>query len=69
MDDERAREVAGLIVEALRLSDTHRLANVHYLLGFVAIEAAREVLSLDYSDLPPGVVPLRRPKRKLPSFG
>jgi hypothetical protein len=64
-DRERARAVAALIVEALRLTDTHRLATVHYLLGLVAIEAARKVCSPSYHpDLPPGVIPLRRPERK-----
>jgi hypothetical protein len=64
-DDERAREVERLIIEALRLSDTHQLATVHYLLGLVAISAAQEARApSDYPDLPPGVVPLRRPKRK-----
>jgi hypothetical protein len=61
-DDERAREVVGLIVEALRLSDTRRLAIVRYLLGIVAIEAAREAgVSVDQT-LPPDVVPLRWPR-------
>jgi hypothetical protein len=59
-DNERAREVARLIVEALRLSDTHRLATVHYLLGLVAIEAARQTCALLDPVLPPGVVPLGR---------
>jgi hypothetical protein len=60
-DDERAREVARLLVEALRLSDTNRLATVHYLLGFAAIEAAREVCVSPDPSLPPGVIPLRGP--------
>jgi hypothetical protein len=60
-NDERVREVADLIVEAYRLSDTPQLAGVHHLLGLVAIEAAREApVSLD-PVYPPGVVPLRRP--------
>jgi hypothetical protein len=64
-DHERACAVAGLIVEALRLTDTHRLATVHYLLGLVAIEAAREARApVDQPNLPPGVIPLRRPERK-----
>ncbi len=59
-DDERLREVARLIVEAFRLSNTHRLASVHRVLGLAAIEAAREApVSLD-PVYPPGVVPLRR---------
>jgi hypothetical protein len=75
-DDERARVVTRLIIEALRLSDTRRLAVVHHLLGPVAIEAAREVrASIDpdarallnqeacasLESVYPGVVPLRRP--------
>jgi hypothetical protein len=60
-DHERLREVADLIVEAYRLSDTPQLAGVHHLLGLVAIEAVREApISLD-PVYPPGVVPLRRP--------
>jgi hypothetical protein len=64
-DDERACEVARLILEAQRLSDTPRLATVHYLLGLVAIEATREArVSVD-PILPPGVVPLKpRPPKK-----
>jgi hypothetical protein len=58
--NERVREVADLIVEAYRLSDTPELAGVHHLLGLVAIEAVREApVSLD-PVYPPGVVPLRR---------
>jgi hypothetical protein len=49
-DDERAREVARLIVEALRLSDTCRLATVHYLLGLAA-QRRRERLALLYRTL------------------
>jgi hypothetical protein len=76
-DAERAREVTRLVIEALRLSDTRRLAVIHHLLGPVAIEAAREArasmdpdarASLDRDvraapdpDYPPGVVPLRVP--------
>jgi hypothetical protein len=58
-DDERAREVARLILEAQRLSDTPQLATVHYLLGLVAIEATREARALSDPILPPGVVPLK----------
>jgi hypothetical protein len=58
-DDERAREVARLILEAQRLSDTPQLATVHYLLGLVAIEATREARALSNPILPPGVVPLK----------
>jgi hypothetical protein len=78
-DDERAREVTRLIIEALRLSDTRRPAVVHHLLGPAAIEAAREARASIDPDTralldrdacapldpvyPPGVVPLRRPLR------
>jgi hypothetical protein len=58
-DDERAREVARLILEAQRLSDTPQLATVHYLLGLVAIEATRQARALSDPILPPGVVPLK----------
>ncbi len=61
-DDERAREVARLILEAQRLSDTPRLATVHYLLGLVAIEATREARASFDPILPPGVVPLHKPR-------
>ncbi len=64
-NDERVREVADLIVEAYRLSDTPQLAGVHHLLGLVAIEAVREVpVALD-PVYPPGVVPLRRPHPRM----
>ena len=64
-DDERLREVADLIVEAYRLSDTPQLASVHHLLGLVAIEAARDApVSLD-PVYPPGVVPLRQPRPRM----
>ena len=59
-DDERVREVADLIVEAFRLSDTPQFVEVHRLLGLVAIEAAREALVTLDPVYPPGVVPLRR---------
>jgi hypothetical protein len=59
-DDERVREVADLILEAYRLSDTPPFASVHHLLGLVAIEAARETSGR--SQLPPNVVPLRGPR-------
>jgi hypothetical protein len=68
-DDERVREVADLIVEAYRLSDTPQLAGVHHLLGLVAIEAVREApISLE-PVYPPGVVPLRRPRPRMDSLG
>jgi hypothetical protein len=64
-DDERLREVARLIVEAHRLSNTRRLASVHRVLGLAAIEAAREApVSLD-SVYPPDVVPLRRSRPRM----
>ncbi len=66
-DDERVREVADLIVEAYRLSDTPQLAGVHHLLGLVAIEAARESPVAFDPVYPPGVVPLRRPVPRMNS--
>jgi hypothetical protein len=59
-DDERAREVTRMIIEALRLSDTARLAIVNRLLCLAAIEAAREARASLDPILPPGVVQLRR---------
>jgi hypothetical protein len=61
-DDERLREIADFIVEAYRLSDIPQLAELHRLLGLVAVEAARQApVSLDELTYPPGVVPLRWP--------
>jgi hypothetical protein len=58
-DHERLREVADLIVEAYRLSDTLWLAGGASLARGYAIEAVREApVSLD-PDYTPGVVPLR----------
>jgi hypothetical protein len=62
-DDERFREVSRLIVEAFRLSNTHDLASVHRILGLAAIEAAQEVSVR--SQLPPNVVPLRKPRLRM----
>jgi hypothetical protein len=60
-DDERTYEAVRMITEALRLSDTHRLAVVHYLLGLVAMEASRELATQPDPPSPTSVVSLRRP--------
>ncbi len=64
-DDERLREVARLIVEAFRLTNTLRFASVHRVLGLAAIEAAREAPASPEPVYPPGVVPLRRPRPRM----
>jgi hypothetical protein len=58
-DDERLRKIADLIIKAYRLSDTSQLAELHRLLGLVAIEAARQAPVSLGPIYPPGVVPLR----------